>query len=555
MTATRRKTGAQEPEQPFRIGIGWLFFALVALGLLFFLPSLHIRFVSDDISHILEASENLIHPSRPYYRPLTELSLHLDRILWGMKPFGFHLTNLLIHLANTLLVVALGRQLGLGRPAAVLSGFLFLLHPVHGQAIFWISGRTDLLCTLFYMLGLLVFFKQRLQPGWKGLLGSTLLLLALFSKEMAVSFPLVVGSAAWCFSRSLPLPARIGQFWKQSILFWLVVGAFVAFRLVAAGGQALSNPFHQGVHPLEWMRNAAVFAAILILPAGYRQLGEWAMAHPVAFLPLGLAALAGLIWLLLHLRQQPALLFLFLFLVLSLLPVIRFAMRWYAYLPSVAFCLLLGSFFGLGWQSGWAPRRLGWRAAALVLILGFALFLFRQQRDWVVVSRRADALADRLAECMHVQKLDAAYLALVPSEVRDVPVFRYGLEKNLRYRVGVLSGTSDSLQVRALSYARFNTFTDFFRARWFRRREAVLVDIGELAGACLEFPYQPAVLSGRLPLKVGLTLHRPEADTRLLDVANGTCARRVAVFPRYDHWPVLAVTSDSIAFLKPERRE
>ncbi|RMG61146.1 MAG: hypothetical protein D6715_14250 [Calditrichaeota bacterium] len=533
----------------------WVWFLAAALtlaGFLFFLPSLNICFVSDDVSHILEAAENLAAIHRPYYRPLTELSLHLDRLVWRMHPFGFHLTNLVLHLAGTVLLLWVGVQLGLNRMALSLAGLVFLVHPVHGPAIFWISGRTDLLCTLFYLLALGVFLARLTGPRrfHRGV-SLLFLLLALLSKEMAVSFPLVAGAATWLLAGPTPRWKKLRQLWTQTSPYWLLVLLFILFRLLAAGSAALSNPVHQGIHPLAWLRNGAAFAALLILPAGHRQLADWALDHPAALLVLGSLALLSLWGLLAYARHRPVACFLILFTAFSLLPVLRFAMRWYAYLPSVGFALLAGHLLAEG-PAVLRRWRLPLGAAAAGLILVFAFFLHRQQQAWIRVSEQADALADRLAEAIYRRQLPAAYVALVPAEINDVPVFRYGLEKNIRYRVSRLAGRQSEVQVRALSYARLNRLEDLFLARIGWLGDSLEVDLRAISSACFEFPYQPAVLAGRVPLQPGLSLHRPEAETRILKAIRPDCATRVAVRPRYSGLPVLTLLKNAVALVEPD---
>ncbi|PIP65702.1 hypothetical protein COW95_00685, partial [Candidatus Peregrinibacteria bacterium CG22_combo_CG10-13_8_21_14_all_49_11] len=107
------------------------------------------------------------------YIPLTMLSYQLDHLLWGLNPFGFHLTNLVLHTVNALLVMGLVWLL-LCRTSTTLSvtqnqptechpersrrmivlfcGLLFLVHPLHTEAVAWASSRKDVLSALFFLL-------------------------------------------------------------------------------------------------------------------------------------------------------------------------------------------------------------------------------------------------------------------------------------------------------------------------------------------------------------------------------------------------------------------
>ncbi|HMB51965.1 MAG TPA: hypothetical protein VKU40_01525, partial [Thermoanaerobaculia bacterium] len=78
-------------------------------------------------------------------RGLTHLVHQLDAALWGDRPFGFHLTNLLLHAVASALAALAARSLGAGRRAALLAGLLFALHPVHVEAVAQFTNRKDLL--------------------------------------------------------------------------------------------------------------------------------------------------------------------------------------------------------------------------------------------------------------------------------------------------------------------------------------------------------------------------------------------------------------------------
>src|SRR5262249_43374502 len=80
-----------------------------------------------------------------YYRPVVLPSFALDRAVFGGAPWGFHLTNLLLHVAAAWLVLRLAEAVGLGAGAAFAAAALFLAHPVQTEAVTYVSGRTDVL--------------------------------------------------------------------------------------------------------------------------------------------------------------------------------------------------------------------------------------------------------------------------------------------------------------------------------------------------------------------------------------------------------------------------
>ena len=165
------------------------------------------------------------------WHPLTWLSHAADYAFWGLNPLGHHLTNIILHAANTYLVVFVMIKLlevGSERPirnelspflnerslltAAGVTGLLFGLHPVHVESVAWVAERKDLLCALFFLLSLVMYTKyaggrhreEGDETDWKRsftdknyLLALAFFVLALLSKPMAVSLPVVLLVLDW----------------------------------------------------------------------------------------------------------------------------------------------------------------------------------------------------------------------------------------------------------------------------------------------------------------------------------------------------------------------
>lgn len=92
-----------------------------------------------------------------YYRPLTTLSFAFDHAIWGLRPFGFHLTNTILHSVSGILLFLLLSALGMRKkPAVVISAF-FLIHPLQTEAVVYANSRGDSLFTFYMLLGLLSF--------------------------------------------------------------------------------------------------------------------------------------------------------------------------------------------------------------------------------------------------------------------------------------------------------------------------------------------------------------------------------------------------------------
>ena len=146
------------------------------------------------------------------WHPLTWLSHMLDCQLFGLRPGAHHLTNVLLHTANALLLLVLLRGMsGALWPSAAVASF-FALHPLHVESVAWVSERKDVLSTFFWMLTLLAYWRytRRPSPG-RYLPVLVLLALGLMAKPMLVTLPFVMLLLdVWPLGR-LPLAAPEGR--------------------------------------------------------------------------------------------------------------------------------------------------------------------------------------------------------------------------------------------------------------------------------------------------------------------------------------------------------
>jgi len=127
------------------------------------------------------------------WQPLTWMSYMLDWRLYKLNPLGYHLTNLLLHIASTvLLFLALRRMTGsLWRSAFVAA--LFAIHPLHVESVAWVAERKDVLSTFFWMLTMWLYLGYVDRPGaGRYLLVALALGLGLMSKTMLVTLPIVL---------------------------------------------------------------------------------------------------------------------------------------------------------------------------------------------------------------------------------------------------------------------------------------------------------------------------------------------------------------------------
>jgi Flp pilus assembly protein TadD len=124
------------------------------------------------------------------WHPLTWLSLQLDAQLYGLRPWGYHLTNLLLHLANGLLLYGFLRSItGAAGPSGLVA-VLFAVHPLHVESVAWVSERKDVLSTFFGLLALWAYVAYAAKPTALRYLPVALAFgLSLLAKPMLVTLP------------------------------------------------------------------------------------------------------------------------------------------------------------------------------------------------------------------------------------------------------------------------------------------------------------------------------------------------------------------------------
>ena len=128
------------------------------------------------------------------YHPLTLLSLGLDNFLWDKDPWGWHLSNLILHILNTGLLFILARKLGATPLTSFLTAFCWTCLPVLTEPIAWVSSRKDLLYSFFGLLSILFYaISTEAKTTNKNIYYTVSLLIFLFaclSKAMAVMMPI-----------------------------------------------------------------------------------------------------------------------------------------------------------------------------------------------------------------------------------------------------------------------------------------------------------------------------------------------------------------------------
>ncbi len=223
-----------------------------------------------------------------FYRPFQTISFLFDYSFWKLNPVGYHVTNLLFHILNALLIYILIKMLlqnnlafrnsnNIDSSAApqndkkkchserseesnltsLLAALLFLIHPVHTEAVTYISGRADPIVTSFCLMSLILFTKTLSYNDYKRqlfYLGSIIsFLCALLSKEAALIFPFLL---VWC---GYSFRIKKNRSFLYYLPFFLLSALYVALRLTLL--KSISEP-HPPIAPF-YSRVITFFNVIL----------------------------------------------------------------------------------------------------------------------------------------------------------------------------------------------------------------------------------------------------------------------------------------------------
>jgi tetratricopeptide (TPR) repeat protein len=371
---------------------------LVAATLAVYGQVIGFRFVNLDDNHYITENPAVLQGLTPqgirwafttlhadFWHPLTWLSHMLDVELYGGWAGGHHLTSLLLHLANTvLLFLVLAAMTGASGPSAAVAA-LFALHPLHVESVAWVSERKDVLSTLFFMLTLLAYVRYSRTGRWAHY-GVVVLffVLGLMAKPMLVTVPLVLMLLdLWPLKRFdlRDLKGRKALHLLEEKIPLLTIGfLFGIVAIVAQIKSGQATPFAGG-YPL-WVRfvNALAsygsYLALTVWPSGlipfYPHLGEQVPLWKAGLSLAAISAAAAFAW---HRRSRnPYLLVGLLWYLITLFPVIGILqVGWHAMADRYTYIPLIGIFIMAAWGMRDLVGERHWGKAALASLMGAAL--------------------------------------------------------------------------------------------------------------------------------------------------------------------------------------
>ncbi|MDD5005118.1 MAG: tetratricopeptide repeat protein [Candidatus Omnitrophica bacterium] len=192
------------------------------------------------------------------YRPVVTLSYMVDYALWRLYSPGFHLTSILLHTLNAILLYLFVLTILKNHSLALFSSLFFAVHPINTEAVNYISAREELLVVFFLLSAFMLYVYHKRYDGPKRIicyLGSCFsFCLALFSKEMAITFPILIMLYDFYFEFNASIKEMISKMKYRYLgyiavaVFYLIVYFFVFsprlnLDMVYAGGSIHTHLF------------------------------------------------------------------------------------------------------------------------------------------------------------------------------------------------------------------------------------------------------------------------------------------------------------------------
>ncbi|MFH1868378.1 MAG: tetratricopeptide repeat protein [Candidatus Omnitrophota bacterium] len=374
--------------------------AIAVLGFIVYSNSLDAKFIWDD-HYLVKNNTHIKNPSRVLdlfktdiaagvgrearsYRPLQMLTYMLDYSIWKLDVRGYHLTNILLHILAALSIYWLINILYDNRLLSLFTSMLFVAHPMHTEAVTYISGRADPLAGIFLIL-CLIFYIKYINSNRKIFLILTLLStsFALLSRENSIIIPVLLILYHYSFNKRLSLRGLLSV--TAVVLLYIIIRATALKHLLLHMLDSSSTLLQRIPGFFVALTN---YLKIMFLPLGlHMEYGDklFRLTEPKAL--LGIAILAVLLIYLFRKARSKGLIWFSLswfFVSLSpsanLYPITAYMAEHWLYIPSIGFFLILaGSFDKLYKREGFKPYAVVIMAAVLI---AYSFLTIKQNQHW-----------------------------------------------------------------------------------------------------------------------------------------------------------------------------
>lgn len=357
-----------------------------------------------------------------FWHPITWFSHALDYAIWGLNPFGHHLTNIVLHAINTGFVVLLSsvllkavdaEKLHVFRDrryiliASGITGILFGIHPLHVESVAWITERKDLLYAFFYMLSIFCYVRYATEvnnddvdrPFYSNkayYLSLLLFFFSLCSKPMAVTLPVVLLLCDWYPLGRVKDRRTLGYLLVEKLPF-VVLSALISFvAVISQKGLGSLKSLDEAAFSMRLLlscKTPMLYLIKVFIPFDLQPLYPFpqhlSLAQPENLIPLFLMFTVTGICIYFRVKYR-GLLILWFYFVISLIPVLGIMQTGVAmadrfvYLPSLGPFLLMGVCTTLIWRKTACslPLRIACVTGAILMVFSLTYLTVRQIGIW-----------------------------------------------------------------------------------------------------------------------------------------------------------------------------
>ncbi|MDR4509647.1 MAG: tetratricopeptide repeat protein [Candidatus Brocadiaceae bacterium] len=331
------------------------------------------------------------------YRPFVTLSYFIDYTLWGLNPFGFHLTNVFLHTTNTVLFFFLLMRLFHDRIVSFVAALIFSCHPILTETVNAVSYREDLLASTFFLVAFLFHAKTRKRFSFLTYGVSVICyLFGIFSKEIAITLPLAI------FLYDLLLTKKrndMYQYLRYYTGYLIIMIFYLSVRFILLHNPAETHVSYPGdsivINFLTMSKVLALYITILFLP--FYLCADYVVPNTSAFMDVSFILsflFLSCVWIILY-RMFFLSKFLFfsmawflicLLPVFNIIPIENIMAERYTYLPAMGFCMFCGIFIvRYSRMSGFLPGLQRKKIIVLptLILIVFSIITFKRNQVWM----------------------------------------------------------------------------------------------------------------------------------------------------------------------------
>jgi len=209
---------------------------------------LGLSFFADDFSAVWRIGVQGDLSDHGFFRPLSELSIWANHLLFGTDPVGYRVTNVIIHWCNALCLAFLVRRTIQEknddlRNASMIAGLLFLCYPFHNEGVVWIVGRGASLATLFVLLALIISLSS-MTDRWRITWSSVAFFTGMLVYETAMTFSLIALPVLWLNGIRAKRLTSFATAWMGALVLHFLIRAWATEKVANSYGvDFFSQPF------------------------------------------------------------------------------------------------------------------------------------------------------------------------------------------------------------------------------------------------------------------------------------------------------------------------